>query len=179
MTIRFEMNEDKAIEVLVWLANKKPGIDAFYVSKVLYFADKEHLNRYGRPILGDRYIRMAFGPVPSKTYDLIKKANPKKTAPKKLKESVEVHLGEFRHLYPLRQPNMEMFSRTDIECLTNALEKYSNHAFEDLSNITHSHSAWKKAPKNRAMDYKDMIEQGPKQKEIIRSLKEHSRQIVF
>ena len=75
MTIRFEMNENKVIEVLSWLANEQPGIGAFHVSKVLYYADKEHLNLYGRPVLGDTYIRMEFGPVPSKTYDLIKKEN--------------------------------------------------------------------------------------------------------
>ena len=75
MTIRFEMNANKVIEVLTWLANEQPGIGAFHVSKVLYYADKEHLNLYGRPVVGDTYIRMEFGPVPSKTYDLIKKEN--------------------------------------------------------------------------------------------------------
>ena len=86
MTIRFEMNEDKAIEVLTWLANEQPGIGAFHVSKVLYYADKEHLNRYGRPVLGDTYIRMEFGPVPSKTYDLIKKENLEQSVIKKFRE---------------------------------------------------------------------------------------------
>ena len=41
MKISFKMDEDKAIEALVWLAHKQPGIDAFHVAKVLYFADKE------------------------------------------------------------------------------------------------------------------------------------------
>lgn len=179
MAIRFNMNEEKAIAVLAWLANKQPGIDAFYVSKVLYFADKEHLNRFGRPILGDQYIRMEFGPVPSQTYDLIKKTSANKIALKKLREYVEVRRGEYRYLLPLQPPNMDLFSKTDIECLTNALNKCSTHAFGKLSDLTHTHAAWKKAPKNRPMNYEDMLEPSPKRKKIIQNLKEHSHQIVF
>ena len=178
MKISFKMDEDKAIEALVWLAQKQPGIDAFHVAKVLYFADKEHLNRYGRPILGDKYIRMDFGPVPSQTYDLIKHASSKKKAPKKLREAVDVREG-FRHLHHRREPNMEMFSRTDIECLTNALEKYGTRDFGDLSKISHRQPAWKNAPENGKMDYEDMIEQSPKREKIIQNLKEHSRLIAF
>ncbi len=178
MTIAFEMNEDKALEALVWLAYNQPGIDAFHVSKVLYFADKEHLNRYGRPILGDTYIRMEYGPVPSQTYDLIKKASPRKNVPKKLREAIEVREG-FRHLYPRRKPKMEMFSRTDRECLIKALEKYGSRDFGVLSKISHKQPAWKNAQENGTMDYEDMIEQSPKREEIIQNLKEYSRQIAF
>ena len=34
-------------------------------AKLLFFADKLHLNRYGRPILGDCYFCLDHGPVPS------------------------------------------------------------------------------------------------------------------
>ena len=178
MSISFEMNEDKAIEALVWLAGKQRGITPFYVSKVLYFADKEHLNCYGRPILGDTYFKMEFGPVPSKIYDLIKKSCKNKNILKKFTDAVDVR-GGFGHLHPRREPNMEMFSRTDIECLTNALKKYGRRKFGNLSDISHDEPAWKNAPENGAMDYEDMIDKSPKQKEIIQNLKEHSRQIVF
>jgi hypothetical protein len=39
------------------------------VSKVLYFADKEHLEKYGRFICGDSCYAMKHGPVPSQIYD--------------------------------------------------------------------------------------------------------------
>ena len=176
MSISFKMNEDKAIEALVWLAEKQLGITPFYVSKVLYFADKAHLNRFGRPILGDIYIRMPFGPVPSETYAWIKGSPSKKKYSEKLREAVDVQEGALR---PLRKPNMEMFSRTDIECLTNALKKYGSLDFGKLSRISHRETAWKNAPENGSMDYEDMIDPSPNREEIIRNLKEHSRQIVF
>ena len=63
--VRYEISYDKAIEVLVWLANTKPGIDIYHVCKVLFYADKSHINKYLRPIIGDYYIKMDYGPVPS------------------------------------------------------------------------------------------------------------------
>src|SRR5260370_40593805 len=42
------------------------------LAKLLYFSDKSHLLTYARPIIGDRYIKMDFGPVPSQAYNLMK-----------------------------------------------------------------------------------------------------------
>jgi len=72
-----------------------------------------------------------------------------------------------------------MFLRTDIECLTNALKEYGSLEFGKLSTISHRENAWKNDTENGEMDYEDMIDQSPKQKELIRNLREHSRQMVF
>ena len=71
--IRFKISYDKAIEVLVWLAKMKPGIDIYHIAKVLFYADKMHINKYARPVIGDSYIKMPYGPVPSGVSDLIKR----------------------------------------------------------------------------------------------------------
>ncbi len=39
---------------------------------MMYFADRLHLERYGRFICGDSYVAMKNGPVPSFTYDILK-----------------------------------------------------------------------------------------------------------
>ena len=70
--VRFQFNESKAVEALVFIAKRWPGITPFYLSKVLFFADRDHLRMYGRPILGDSYIAMDNGPVPSRVYDIVK-----------------------------------------------------------------------------------------------------------
>src|ERR1700730_748466 len=71
--IKFRVNEDKVLQALVYIAKERPRIDVFHVCKVLYFADKTHLNRYGRPILGDTYFALAQGPVPTLAYDMIER----------------------------------------------------------------------------------------------------------
>ena len=87
--------------------------------------------------------------------------------------------GVFGIYIPSDEPNMEMLSRTDIECLRNALKKYGTRDFGVLSRISHSETAWTNAPENGPIDYELMIEPSPNQEEIIQNLKEHSHQIVF
>ncbi|WP_409530306.1 Panacea domain-containing protein [Shinella sp.] len=48
----------------------------FHALKTLYYADRAHLQRYGRPITGDRYIAMENGPVPSYAYNAVKQQLP-------------------------------------------------------------------------------------------------------
>src|SRR5436190_235803 len=70
--IRFNFDESKVLETLVYLARVWPGITPFYLSKILFFADRDHLFAFGRPVTGDAYVAMAHGPVPSRVYDIVK-----------------------------------------------------------------------------------------------------------
>jgi uncharacterized phage-associated protein len=63
--IMFAFSEAKAFAALAYVASVRPGLTPFYVSKVFYFAEKWHVNQYGRPIVADTYIAMTEGPVPS------------------------------------------------------------------------------------------------------------------
>ena len=49
--LRFTFNETKCIEALTFLASQWEGVTKFYAAKVLFYAEKLHLNRYGRPIV--------------------------------------------------------------------------------------------------------------------------------
>ena len=69
--IQFKITYDTTIEVIIWLANMKPGIDIYHVAKVFFYADKMHINKYGRPITGDTYFSMKRGPVLSNVLDII------------------------------------------------------------------------------------------------------------
>jgi hypothetical protein len=49
MSARYIPDTAKALEVILWLATECPGIDVYHVVKCAYYADKRHLNLYGRP----------------------------------------------------------------------------------------------------------------------------------
>ena len=68
---RFDLN--KSINAALFVLNEMGGICDFHkVFKTLYFADKNHLSKFGRPITGDWYVAMKNGPVPSNLYDIFK-----------------------------------------------------------------------------------------------------------
>ncbi len=72
MIAPFVFDEDVAIEVILYIANRVPHPTFHLIFKIMYFADKAHLERYGRFICGDSYVAMRNGPVPSVTYDMLK-----------------------------------------------------------------------------------------------------------
>jgi len=51
--LRFQFDEKKGVEALIYIASKWPSATVFYASKVLFFAEKFHLNKYARPIAAD------------------------------------------------------------------------------------------------------------------------------
>src|SRR3712207_105870 len=113
----FTLNWAKAIEAVALLASKQPGIDVYRVAKVLFYAEKKHINRYGRPITGDTYKALAHGPVPSGIHDLIDKdsfVDP--DYQEMLGQCVEVVKEPYSKLRPKRAPNLDSFSETDLEC---------------------------------------------------------------
>lgn len=75
MTVHVKhFDREKALEVILYIANNLDGATFHSISKMLYLSDKLHLQEYGRLICGDRYIAMEYGPVPSAIYDMLKVA---------------------------------------------------------------------------------------------------------
>ena len=70
--IRFRFAARKALAVLHRMVEEQEGIDLHAALKACYFADKDHLNRHGRPVFGANYRAMRFGPVPLEIYEMAK-----------------------------------------------------------------------------------------------------------
>ena len=138
MALKFRFNEGKAIEALIWIASEWPNITPFYLSKVLFYAEKEHLNKYGRPVIADTYIAMPWGPVPSTIRNYIEGNYLFSDISDIISDAVEVNQrSRYPQITPKRTPHLDVFSKSDIECLQNAIRKYKNVGFPTLSNWTH------------------------------------------
>lgn len=71
VAIQYRINYTKAIETILWLVNQKPDLDIYHIGKAIFYAEKYHLNRYARPIIGDVYQKGDYGPFPSTIRDII------------------------------------------------------------------------------------------------------------
>jgi uncharacterized phage-associated protein len=146
MGMNQKFSVEKAVEILLYIAAQVP--DTYTALKVLYFADKEHLSRYGRLISGDNYVAMRAGPVPSGTYDIIKHARGDgfcwADTDVPITEAFEV---QGYNIVPLREPDLELLSDSDIECLDMAIEKYGHLSFSKLKRLSHD-AACKSADRN-------------------------------
>jgi hypothetical protein len=173
MTVKFYFNDEKAVEVLAFLASEWDGISPFYVAKVLFFADKWHLNEYGRPIIGDTYIAMKEGPVPSIIRDYINGNFQRVQKPGSLDVAVKIEEGKYyKRLHRgERAADLAKLSETDIEQIRKAVAFCKGKSREFLSKLTHQ--AWSAAPLNRDMDYENFVDdKNPNRAEILRETKE-------
>lgn len=63
-----------AVSYVIYIAERNgQRFTQYDVVKTLFLADRNHLNRFGRLITTDTYVAMIHGPVPSISYDLLKK----------------------------------------------------------------------------------------------------------
>jgi uncharacterized phage-associated protein len=145
MGLRQRFDPRKAIEAILYVASHTA--DVYTVLKVLYFADKAHLSRYGRFITGDVYVAMRHGPVPSGAYDLIKQARGDGwvacSAP--VEQAFQV---EQKSVRPLRSANMMLLSASDVECLDESIAQYGHLSFSKLKAISHKDAAYQASDEN-------------------------------
>lgn len=144
-------DSEKAIEAILYIASKAPNPDLYHVVKILYFADREHLDAYGRLITDDKYIAMKNGPVPSGAYDLIKSVRDKREhCPSGGNiEHASTTFGVLPgyKIIAKRAVDDGLFSDSDLQCIDQAIEKYGSLSFSEINDLSHD-AVWQAANVN-------------------------------
>jgi uncharacterized phage-associated protein len=163
VTIEFKFDSKRTASTIAYLASKKlPGLTKYKICKLLFFADKLHLVRYGRPITGDDYFALDWGPVPSTALGALNDEHPLAI---KLAALLKKH--EARHLvYELRSDakvDLRYLSKSDRKVLDRVAEEYGRKSFDDLYSLTHATPAYIKAwarrvGKRSPMNFEDFFE---------------------
>lgn len=183
--IRFTFDEEKFVQTLALLASKNlPELTTLKVAKLLFLADKKHFTTYGRPILGDRYVGMKNGPCPSAALRLmdgaVKEDAPPAEAPvralvdKFLK--VDATRGANAVFVPRREPDLEVFSRSELRVLGDVIREHGQKTGRQLVDETHEDPgykiAWEKrgSAKSADMPYELFFEGAPRAVEKLKRL---------
>jgi uncharacterized phage-associated protein len=180
MPLKFRPKIRKIVELLLYLAYKRPNADKYQAVKFFYLADREHLNRYGRPISFENYYAMSYGPVASTVLDLLNGnlGAAKAVGIDKLPFATEI--GEAKNgsettfiRKPFRKVNYDLFSKSDIEVFDEIVDKYRDSSFDDLFKATHEHFAWlnawtkRKQGERAEMYYDEMIEDKERRAQLV------------
>lgn len=145
----FKLKDKKAINSLLYVVGSLIKADSHKVYKILYFADQKHLVKYGRPIIGDTYNKLEYGPVPSYLRNIVD-ANIEE-----YNESIAKFNGYF--LKALDKPNLDYLSESDIECINESIRENKDLDFGTLTDKSHDEayekSIW-------VIDYHDIAKAG-------------------
>ena len=173
----------KTTQALNYFAGQSGGhINKMKALKLLYFADRFHLRKYGRPITNDEYFAMNYGPVPSGAKDLAEGSDFRPDAEK-------AYAG--RYLDPVAQhefssiahPDLEVFSKTDLEALNFAWNQFGNLKEFELARLTHEYPEWKKhevalmseSTSRVKMNFSDFLDDSPSNVDPCYALGEEER----
>jgi uncharacterized phage-associated protein len=166
MNTGFHFAYKKAAQALNFFAIQHGGdIDKVHALKLVFFADRYHLRKYGRPITNDQYWAMRLGPVPSGVKDLFEldSASPEERhyAEKYFERGDKHH--SIRSLMPVDE---RVLSASDLEAL-HFVSKTFQAGF-GIVEKTHLYPEWKKheacikgGSTRVPMDYLDFLDDPP------------------
>ena len=183
----FSFSHRKATQALNFFARRAGGrINKMKSLKLVYFADRYHLRKYGRPVVGDEYLAMNYGPVASSTKDLAEMSD---------------FLGEDEERYAKRfiRPadsaityqsvhdlDEKVLSQSDREALEFAWKKFGHVEKYALAKLTHRYPDWKrhepalqsKTVSRVPMNYRDFLKDPPPGVEPCHRLDDEMREAI-
>jgi len=129
-------------------------MDKLKLIKMAFFADREHLVRYGRPIVGGDYVTMDLGLVSSQLKDYVEG---------QISSSLPFVLQGNCNLVATQATNENQLSESELEILDKVYDRYKNIDSVKLGLMTHEYKAWKNnvPPKGscKPVPYEDFFEE--------------------
>jgi hypothetical protein len=164
----FRFDPEKGLEVLLYIASKLKR-DYYYVLKTLYFADRYHLEDYGRLICGDHYIAMKSGVVPSGLYDFVTDVKEGRLGRYYVDAEEAFDLRDYR-IVPKREPNLDLLSKSDLECLDRAINDVYKMNWQALYDATHGPD-YEAAEMNDEIPFEEVAKTLPSGDELLKALR--------
>lgn len=139
-------DQQKIIQVVLYILNKTGGIDYYHLFKIIYFAELKHLAKWGSRIIKDDLCALGYGPVPTALYDAVKGKNAVCTHLADLMKATTAFAGDDAPnvLLPKEDVDMDYISRSEIEALDESIKENASLTFGQLKDRLHDR-AWHEA----------------------------------
>ena len=182
MGTHLDFDYKKAVQAVNYFASKSGGnINKLKVIKLIYFADRYHLRKYGRPITNDEYFAMEYGPVGSGVKDI---AEMTQFLDPKEKKYASIFINpSINEVKSINSCEIDVFSDSDMEALDFAWDKFGKYDQFDLADITHRYPEWEKHrqalvgdPSRIKMSYKDFLDDPSENSEKCHSLDQEEKE---
>lgn len=145
MLSKLVFDYQKATQALNFFARKYQGhnINKMMVLKLIWAADRYHLRKYGRPVIGDEYVAMNYGPVASGVKDI---AEGDGFLPEIEKDYAAeyINLSDQYTVKSVKDVDLDVFSDSDLEAMDFAFKEFGSNYKYKMVEVTHQYPEWKK-----------------------------------
>ena len=171
MDVQFD--KVKTLNALLYVANRVQHKDFHKIFKVIYFADRQHLADWGRPITGDTYIAMEAGPVPSRLYDMLKIVRGDSYVSDTEGLGKYFQVENWMYVRPLVDADLNKLSANEQEALSDAIAKYASLSYDEIKEKSHD-VAWCSTARDFAINWDSIAREAGLDETEVACLQEYS-----
>lgn len=171
MNVQFD--KTKALNALLYVANRVQRKDFHKIFKIIYFADRQHLNDWGRPITGDTYIAMEAGPVPSRMYDMLKIVRGDSYLPDTEGLGNYFKVENWMYVAPFQDADLNKLSRNEQEALDDSIAKYASLSYDEIKEKSHD-VAWRSTARDFSIKWEDIARESGLSSEELECVNEYN-----
>lgn len=168
--------------VLYILQHFKDGVDYIKLFKIMYFAQRDYLARFGMTIVEDTFKARMRGPVPSLTYKVVKMVENGDDFDGEASDLSDfasaIRIDGHKKVFACKEPDMDYISGMEKKKLDETISKYKDVDSKDLSELSHD-SAYQQAlermsddPEKDVLTLIDIARAGKATDEMVKHIRE-------
>ena len=172
--MKVQFDKTKTLNALLYVANRVQRKDFHKIFKVIYFADRQHLADWGRPITGDTYIAMEAGPVPSRLYDMLKIVRGDSYIADTEGLGAYFQVENWMYVRPLVDADLNKLSANEQQALSDAIDKYAGLSYDEIKEKSHD-TAWRSTARDFSISWENIALEAGLDNEELECVNELSR----
>lgn len=148
-----DFDQEQARAAILYTASKVAQPSFHKLSKLFYFADRLHLERFGSLMFCAEYWALRYGPVPMQVYRLMTAVRNNiqlQTDMGFAVEKIDIEGHSAPVVRPLEAPDLDELSDAILECLDESITLYADKSFDELTELSHD-SAWQSVESDEVM----------------------------
>ena len=155
--------------IIYFIDNNVHSLGSTKLMKLCFYADKYHLEEYGKPIFNHSYTKLPRGPVPTWLYSIVR-TSISGNYDYDFQEEVNVfneYIGieevsynkYIQVIFTKKQEfNNKFFSKTQLKILNKVIEEFRTITAAEISELSHTTNAWKNVEMNEQITYESMVD---------------------
>jgi uncharacterized phage-associated protein len=147
--------------VLLYILEKiggLPNIGETMIYKMLYFIDFDYYEMYEEVLVGQKFVKMQYGPVPkqSEFIKLVKKLE-KEHKLEIVSLSRENSKGVKKKYLANSEPDLNLLSGKELDHINSVLERFKGKTVGWVSDLSHKDIPWITAKSDAELDYNSVF----------------------
>lgn len=155
----FDKNKFK--QVLLYILEKcgaKPNVGETVLYKLLYFIDFNYYELFEKPLMGESYRRIKYGPAPCHFNMVVDEM----IAAGEIKKVSADYYGRRQKKYlPLIFPDLSLITAREKQVIDTVLDNLSSKEAATLTNYSHEDMPWKMTQDKEIIDYESVFYRTP------------------